>query len=132
MRSGILAQIQPKLRKGVAQHRHQPWQQERPDGWDHAKPKRPTHRRTRRFRCLHDRLQRGQRGARTRDQIAAERREHHVLAGAPVKDRGVELPLQRQDAGGKRGLGYRTGQCRTAEMPAFCQCGQIAELLWAG
>ena len=134
MRGGILAQVEPQLRKGVAQHRHQAWQQEWPNGWDHAEPKRAAHRCTRRFRCLHDRLQRGQRSARTCNQIAAKRREHHVLAGIAIEDRRVELPLQRQDAGRQGRLSYRTGQRRTAEMAAFGQTlsNSGAVVGWAG
>jgi hypothetical protein len=96
---GVLAQVQPKSRKVATQHRHQVWQQERPDRRDHAKAKRTAHRRPRGVGGFGHCLQRRQCGAGALHQFQPQRREHHVLAGAAVQDRGIELPLQRQDPG---------------------------------
>ena len=120
------------LRKPLAQRRHQPRQQERPDRRDHAQAQRPAHRRARGGGRFGDRLQRCERRCGQRDQFESERGENHVLAGGAVKDCGIQLTFQGQDAGRKRGLRHRAGLRGAAEMPALGQSGQIAKLLRTG
>ena len=88
----------------------------------------------RRIGRFRHRLQRRQCGAGTFHQFQPQRREHHVLAGAAIQDRGVELPFQRQDPGRERGLGHRAGQRGAAEMAAFGERGEDTAAAggWAG
>ena len=131
-RCRVLLQLQPQLRKPLAQRGHQPRQQERPDRRYYAQAQRPAHGRAGGGGHFGNRLQRCERRCGQRDQFQSERGENHVFAGAAVKDCGIQLTFQGQDAGRKRGLSHRAGQRGAAEMPALGQSGQVAKLLRTG
>ncbi len=131
LRGGVLAQEQAQLGERGPQAGHQGGQDEGADGRDKAEAERTAHRLARREGGLRHRFQRRDGRAGALNQFAAELGEHHVLAGIAIEDLRVQLAFQRQDAGGKGGLRHRASQRGTAEMLAFGEGHEIAELLRA-
>ncbi len=71
-------------------------------------------------------------GAGAGDQIQPQRGEHRPLGGAALQDRGVQLPLQRDDAGREGRLRHRAGASGPAKMAVVGERDEIAQLLRAG
>ena len=127
----VLPQIKPQPGEGGAQCRHQAGQQERADGGDDAEAERTGQGLARGVGGLADGLQRRERGAGAVHQLQAEGGEHHVPPGGPIQNRCIELPLQRQQSGGQRGLRDGANDGRSPEMAGLGQRDEIAKLLGA-
>lgn len=128
----VLAHEQAQIGEGVAQHRHEPGQQEGADGGDDAEAEGAAERGAGGGGGFGDGFEGGQRAAGAGDDLVAEGGEDDVLAGATVEDGGVHLAFEGEDAGGEGGLGDGAGLGGTAEMAEFGEGQQVAELLRAG